>query len=641
VESIPVELRDLSQWVLWRYEQANGGWTKVPYGITAARASSTDQATWCQFHNAIRAAKRYHGVGFVVTKPDPFVGVDLDHCLNNGSPDPWAADIVKALDSYTERTPSGDGLRVWVRGTWEHGHKVKVGRGALEVYDSARYFTVTGQHLEGTPTTIEARQEQLEDLAEDYFIKAEAKPQAVASPLPPLDLTDEELLAKARTAANGAKFSRLWAGDTSDYSGDESSADLALCSMLAFWTGRDAGRMDGLFRRSGLMREKWDTRRAASTYGAVTIEKAIAGTAETYERKPPLDEAKIVSAKPPEPLVEVPAETFLPFKTAFEVARETTERPSFVIEGIAPRGGILSFEGKVKQGKTTVLTCGLRAVLDGSPFLGLATERTGVVYLTEQGPSSFREALRRADLLDREDFVVLFMADVAMLEWPVIVAAAAAECRRRNAGALVVDTLSAFARIEDENDATAALAALRPLQEVAAKDNLAVIVVRHERKGGGEVADSGRGSSALAGGVDIVMSIRRPDGQTRPSVRILRSLSRYDETPDGLVVEWQPTAGYVALGTEAAVKITEARKAIMDICPSSSGQAIPLDAMVEVTKAGRSTTQTAAAALVDEGLLARGGSGKRGDKYVFWAPFVSARTSTMGVGGPTEMEEMF
>src|ERR1039457_4494756 len=72
--------------------------------------------------------------------------------------------------------------------------------------------------------------------------------------------SDEDLLERARAAANGAKFARLWAGDTSEHGGDASAADLALASMLAYWCEGDLGQMDRLFRRSGLMRPKWDER---------------------------------------------------------------------------------------------------------------------------------------------------------------------------------------------------------------------------------------------------------------------------------------------------------------------------------------------------------------------------------------------
>lgn len=95
-------------------------------------------------------------------------------------------------------------------------------------------------------------------------------------------LTDAELLDKARNAANGAKFQRLWSGDLTDY-GSHSEADLALCCHLAFWTQNNAARIDAMFRRSGLYRAKWDQRRGGSTYGERTIQRAIASTTATYE----------------------------------------------------------------------------------------------------------------------------------------------------------------------------------------------------------------------------------------------------------------------------------------------------------------------------------------------------------------------
>src|SRR5207302_6396794 len=91
---------------------------------------------------------------------------------------------------------------------------------------------------------------------------------------------------KACSAANGAKFSALWYGDISAYGDDDSAADQALCNLLAFWTGKDAIRIDRLFKQSGLYRaEKWDRNaRAGETYGQGTIERAIADCREVYEK---------------------------------------------------------------------------------------------------------------------------------------------------------------------------------------------------------------------------------------------------------------------------------------------------------------------------------------------------------------------
>jgi hypothetical protein len=149
------------------------------------------------------------------------------------------------------------------------------------------------------------------------------------------------------------------------------------------------------------------------------------------------------------------------------------------------------------------------------PFMGEPTLKSTVVYLSEQPPASFREALKRAGLLEREDLVVLFWHDVMQFSWPEVAYGAAKECARRGAKLLVIDTGPQFARLagDAENSAGDALRVMEPLQAAAAA-GLGVIVIRHERKSGGEVGDSGRGSSAFGGAVDILMAIRRPEGNS-------------------------------------------------------------------------------------------------------------------------------
>jgi putative DNA primase/helicase len=121
VENIPRELRDRDQWMPHRLEPGkNGRVEKVPYRTDGTLASSTDPATWCSFAEVINALDggRFSGPSFAVTEDDPFTGIDLDHagCEATGHVEPWARAIVDRLNSYTEWTPSGEGLRVWVRG---------------------------------------------------------------------------------------------------------------------------------------------------------------------------------------------------------------------------------------------------------------------------------------------------------------------------------------------------------------------------------------------------------------------------------------------------------------------------------------------------------------------------------------------
>lgn len=294
--NFPRELRNLAQWVVWRFETRQGQDkpTKVLYNpATGQRADSTNPATWGTFDNAATVFSRggYAGVGFVVTADDPYVGVDLDGCIVDGQLTDNARRWVDLLSSYTEITPSDKGLRIWVRAV-KPGERCKNAKLGVEIYETDRFFTVTGNHLEGTPATVQSRQKALTVFYNELFPQEQPAPALRSAPQPASDAIpqdDQALLTKMFNARNGATIHALWMGDKGGYVGpdgqpDESAADLALCNHLAFWTGCDAQRMDHLFRQSGLMRPKWDRRaRQGETYGQGTIARAIANTNETYD----------------------------------------------------------------------------------------------------------------------------------------------------------------------------------------------------------------------------------------------------------------------------------------------------------------------------------------------------------------------
>jgi hypothetical protein len=272
-------LRALEQWVCWRREDRGGKPTKVPYCAESpsSRASTTDPATWADYATAA-AVQDVDGVGFVFTEGDPFCGIDLDACMTDGRLDPQAAAVVLTLDSYSEVSPSGAGAHCIVRAKLNGGRRRS---GNVEMYDAGRYFCMTGNHLPETPTTIEARQAELEKIRSEVF-PAEQPQAALATPAAVNSADDHELIERASNAKNGADFARLYRGSWDGYD-SHSEADLALCNMLAFWAERpDPARVDRLFRASGLMREKWVERHGAVSYGELTIARALEGRTDFY-----------------------------------------------------------------------------------------------------------------------------------------------------------------------------------------------------------------------------------------------------------------------------------------------------------------------------------------------------------------------
>lgn len=158
LENFPAALAPLcklAHWVVWRWEQRKGVWTKPPFMATDPRrkAKNNDPATWASYEVAVAAADKADGIGFALLGT-PFVAVDLDHCLNGDAIDPWAKTwIEQANGAYVERTPSGEGLRIIGIGAGEKLHrkwKIEGARegAAIEVYRGCeRYITVTGAQL--------------------------------------------------------------------------------------------------------------------------------------------------------------------------------------------------------------------------------------------------------------------------------------------------------------------------------------------------------------------------------------------------------------------------------------------------------------------------------------------------------------
>src|SRR5208283_5003623 len=161
-ESIPSELKTCDQWIVWAIEIRHGKRTKVPYnakkGKTRTRASTTDPKTWTTYDEAYRLitrSKGYNGLGFVFSTDDPYIGLDWDDIrdpVTGVIDEKILSEEILPLGSYAEVSPSGTGVHVIGKGSVP-GDRNKSGN--REMYDSDRFFTMTGMHIEGTPLTVE------------------------------------------------------------------------------------------------------------------------------------------------------------------------------------------------------------------------------------------------------------------------------------------------------------------------------------------------------------------------------------------------------------------------------------------------------------------------------------------------------
>ena len=279
-ERLPQELKAHAGFCGWKYEQRDGRKTKVPKTVTGRNADISNPSDFCGFEEILDKAGDFDGIGIAVR--DDLVAIDIDHSIVDGSLTDLAAGIVEKVRSYTEISPSGEGIRIIGKAKAfsydRERYYINNRKLGLEVYapgGKSRFVTVTGNAVRDYP--IRDISDVLPEILEMYMRRPEPQRTDGRADAPGSFLSDEEVTEKAVAAVNGEKFMDLYNGDFSGYP-SQSEAELAFMTMLAFWCGGDEGQMDRIYRSSGLYRAKWER----ADYRESTISRAVNGTADFY-----------------------------------------------------------------------------------------------------------------------------------------------------------------------------------------------------------------------------------------------------------------------------------------------------------------------------------------------------------------------
>jgi putative DNA primase/helicase len=277
-DGIPMELKRLPRWVVWRYEFQDGKWKKPPVNRDGQRVDGTNPENWWFFEAAKRWYELGHvdGIGFALTTCDSLVGVDLDDVREpvTGELVPWAAEIVQDFSTYSEVSPSQTGVKLICKGKLPRN----VPRPPVELYHRGHYFTITGHRLMDMPATSRERQGAIDRLLVELQVDPAA--QTVAESFEPfwLGMTDAEVIKKLMTSNHCWRIRPLWVGGWERlhlYGGDHSRADFALLQAIGFYSGACPAQIDNIFRKSSLMRPKWDSPRGKTTVGSMSIRKLL------------------------------------------------------------------------------------------------------------------------------------------------------------------------------------------------------------------------------------------------------------------------------------------------------------------------------------------------------------------------------
>lgn len=270
-EAVPIQLKELKNWVLWKYIARGGKKTKIPYQISGIEANVRDPSTWNTFENVCKEKLNdvaYNGIGFVFSANAEMVGVDFDHVRDSvtGEWDNAELQDILSLGSYAEISPSGSGAHVICIGVKPEG---RCRSGPHEMYGNGRFFTVTGNQIPGSNPNVSHVQQAINRLHCKWF-SSEQKADVPRTHIRKLEsmcvssnvhkscttLTDDEIISICSHAKNSSKFIKLFSGDCAGYA-SSSEADFALCRIFAFYTS-DIHQIRRLLNRSKLRREKWE-----------------------------------------------------------------------------------------------------------------------------------------------------------------------------------------------------------------------------------------------------------------------------------------------------------------------------------------------------------------------------------------------
>ncbi|MCO6450411.1 MAG: AAA family ATPase [Caldilineales bacterium] len=557
---IPVELTAIPQWVGWRWalRQDSGKWTKPPIdALTGRYALPNDPDTWHGFDQALHAYQnggRLDGIGFMFADGGGLVGIDLDDCRDpeSGVIEPWARDILDRFPSYSEVSPSGRGVKVICRGVLPADG---TNRGQVEMYQGGRYFALTGHRLAFSPVDIRPAQTAIDWLWHRITASDPAPdPARTIDPgaTPP---DDADLLATVGRSAQRDKLEALMAGRMNGYA-SPSQADMALCNLLAFYTG-DAAQVDRIFRQSGLMREKWDERHGSDgrTYGEITISEALAyvRTRASYDpafrsggaaqerpqghrtAQEPLEHASghdltaqggeegfsgraaddfkssaglvagddghrgEVSETPP------PSQRFQLF-TARD-ALQPQPPPAWIVDRLITPGSVSAVVGAPGSKKTYSLLDMAVCVAMGKPWLHLETKQGAVLIIDEESGAA-RLGRRLGGILSahfaNEETPIAYTCLAGLnLRQALEVEALQRLIFETRAALVIIDALADIMPGADENAVKDVQPLMLSLRRVADATGAAIALIHHAGKNGDY-----RGSSAIKGAVDLMLTVQ-------------------------------------------------------------------------------------------------------------------------------------
>lgn len=493
ITNIPPEMRKHKNWVAYRFEMRKGNQTKVPYQLKDPRthASTTDPDTWGDFEDALEglASGLFDGIGFVFTKEIGITGIDIDKCINDdGVLANHALDWVERCNSYTEISPSGKGLHIYVFGKLEgKGFKRVLG----EIYDTGRFFTVTG-NVWGEPCAVKPAQSAISYIAK--AIQDDGKPQQVE-----LKAVDNVVQVQhnvismfcADVGCNELWHKRVRFPSQNEY-------DLAIATR-AYMRGFSADEAAELIYQHRLKWNENPEKGKRSDYIQRTLEKA----------------ANVCVGNGTLPVAEPePVEDY--FTDGAWIANHP-KKIKWLVKNYIPQGGMIWLFGMHSSYKTFVALDLVYHIALGLPWRGNRVKQGNVIYVAGEGVGGLGKRLKGLVQHYKRDIpegALKITKGSVFLNEPVQMAAFKANLRAaieaNNISIVVIDTKSANMQGSD-SDAATMNDWINVLRQLEIEFGVTIVVIDHVGHGD---QDRMRGASQQGGAADAAYRVQKPDAES-------------------------------------------------------------------------------------------------------------------------------
>jgi hypothetical protein len=571
-DNIPATLKAAQRWAPWRavWNVKRQKFDKIPahakppyHGISTAKPER-----WSTYEVALKAHTDnpgvFGGLGYVMTTPHGVVGVDLDNCVADNTIAPWAQEVIDRLDSYTELSPSGNGLRILVDGTipndWTN-HEV-----GIEVYGGhePRFLTVTGQRLKVSPHAVQASNPDVLDALTAQYAKVKTAATAITLELP--DILDDMVLpsldslplptsvqAFLTLGDHGGDRSRaLFAASVGLYNAglnDEEVFSILALNPFAFEVALDHRRQDSDRALMYLWVEHCQKGKAKSTPVASLADfenlapqptqpepddqpAELQGDANDFDVVDEGVNSVHTPASPKHRFEVVPASTFAGGKP-----------PSWIVKGVLPEAELIVLFGESGSGKSFMALDLAASIARGIAWRGHKVKQGRQVYIAAEGAGGFRNRLKA--------YAAAHELDLSTLDLGVIKAApnfmvkddALDVCKAVIAGGPVsvvwVDTFAQVMPGANENAGEDVGKALQHCKGIHKATGAVVVLVHHAGK---DASKGARGWSGLRAAADAELEVRSEDDGAR-ELRI----TKQKDGEDGLVFGFRLASAVIGL----------------------------------------------------------------------------------------------